>query len=592
MPTSLRSRIGIAYATLMILCVGALSLYLVEVGQGSYMATLHRGVEGQAKLVAVAVRPYLTDHRPDTEIDALAKRLGQETGVRVTIIDRTGVVLGDSEHDPLTMENHGQRPEVRAALESGSGESQRQSATVGYDTLYVAVPIHDGDRLLGVARVALPLAEVNQASLEIVRAIGLGGLVALVLAILLALVIARSVTGPVEELTSVASRVAEGELDRRVGVYSRDEVGRLGRVFDLMAGRLQSTIKTISSERNTLATVLATMADGILIVDHQGRVVQANRAADLLLGAATSSLEGKSFVEALRDHELSAVLQRCLQQATPQSGTAEVGSGRRFLRIVATPLRGKQEGALALLQDLTEIRRTETIRRDFVANVSHELRTPLASLKALVETLEEGALDEPEVARDFLSKMHVELDGLAQMVSELLELSRIESGRAALALRPEDVGPIVREAVERLAAQGDRAGLKLSVQLPPSLPRAVADRERIRQLLVNLIHNAIKFTPAGGEVVVGARHEGDRVLISIADTGVGISSEDLPRIFERFYKADRSRSGGGTGLGLAIAKHLVEAHGGRIWAESVEGKGSTFTFSLPAAEAPLFSSPG
>ncbi len=589
-PASLRSRIAIAYALLMILSVGALSAYLVQVGQGSYFSTLYQGVEGQAKLVSVAVRPYLIDHRPPAEIDTLAKKLGQETGVRVTIIDRTGVVLGDSEHDPLTMENHGQRPEVLAALENGSGESQRRSATVGYDLLYVAVPIHDGSQLLGVARVALPLSEVNQATENITRAIVLGGLVATLLAVLLAVIIARSVTGPVEALTSVASRVAEGELDQRVGVYSRDEVGRLGRVFDMMADRLQSTIKTISSERNTLATVLAAMADGILIVNRQGQVVQANRAAAFLLGSSPSSMEGRSFVEVLRDYELSAVLQRCLQQASPQSGTAEVDPGHRFLRIVATPLRGGQAGALALLQDLTEIRRAETVRRDFVANVSHELRTPLASLKALVETLEEGALAEPEVARDFLSKMHVEVDGLTQMVSEQLELSRIESGRAALSLQPEEMEPLLREVTERLAAQAGRAGLRMTLQLPPELPRVMAHRERIQQMLVNLLHNAIKFTPSGGEITVGARAEGDRVLVWVADTGVGISEEDLPRIFERFYKADRSRSGGGTGLGLAIAKHVTEAHGGRIWAESVEGKGSTFTFGLPVAEDPAPSS--
>ena len=583
MPSSLRSRIAVAYAALMILCVGALSLYLAEVGQDAYMATLRQGVEGQARLVAVAARPYLSQHRPPSEIDALAKQLGREAGVRVTIIDGNGVVLGDSEHDPLTMENHALRPEVQSALRGNSGEAQRQSATMGYDTLYVAAPIEDGGKPMGVARVALPLAAVQQASRGITSTIALGGVVATVLAILLGLAVARGITGSVEELTSVASRVAEGELDQRVGDYSSDEVGTLARVFDLMADRLQSTIKAISSERNTLATVLTTMADGTLIVDQRGKVVQANRSAASILGCSISSMEGKSYVEVLRDYELSAVLQRCLRQSTPESGAVEVEPGRRFVRIMATPLKGKHEGVLALLQDLTEIRRVETVRRDFVTNVSHELRTPLASLKALVETLEEGAIGEPEVARDFLSKMHVELDGLTQMVTELLELSRIESGKATLSTKPLDVAPLVQEAADRLMAQADRAGLRLSAQLPPQLPKVMAHRERIQQVLVNLIHNAIKFTPVDGEITVGARQEGDWILISVADTGVGISPENLPRIFERFYKADRSRSGGGTGLGLAIAKHVVEAHGGRIWAESIEGRGSTFTFSLPLA---------
>jgi len=579
---SLRSRIALAYAALIVLCVGALSFYLLEMGQGSYLSTLRQGVEGQARLVAVAVRPYLVDHRPAAEVDALAKRLGSETGVRITIIDSSGVVLGDSEHDPLTMENHGQRPEVRAALRDGVGESERLSATVGYDMLYVAVPIMDGGRLLGVARAALPLSEVRQTAEGIARTFALAGLAATLLAVFLGLAIARTVTGPVEELTDAAARLAEGELERRVGAYYPDEVGRLARVFDLMASRLQATIESVSSERDTLAAVLSAMEDGILIVDPGGTVLRSNRAAARFL-SAEAPLEGRSFVEVLRDHELSGVIQGCLQRGAAESGVAEVGPASRYIRVVATPLRGKQEGALALLQDLTEVRRAETVRRDFVANVSHELRTPLASLKALVETLEDGAIDEPEVARDFLSKMHAEVDGLAQMVGELLELSRIESGRVALSIRAEEVGPMLRRAAGRLAAQADRAGVGLSVELPDDLPMVAADSERMGQVLINLLHNAIKFTPPGGRVHLSARQDGDRVLVSVSDTGVGIAAEDLPRIFERFYKADRSRSGGGTGLGLAIARHLVEGHGGRIWVESEQGKGSTFSFSLPVA---------
>ena len=583
MPRSLRSRIAIAYAALMVACVGAYTAYLAVHGQDFYLATLHRGIEGQARLVSAAARPYLLEPKDAAEIDRLARQLGAQVAARVTIIDRTGKVLGDSDHDPSTMDNHWDRPEVATAVRGGVGTIRRSSATTGYDTLYVAVPIEEGDRLLGVARVALPLSDINGIGESIVRAIALGGLAATGLAVGLALLVAATVTRPIKELTTVAGRMSEGMLDQRVGERSQDEVGQLARAFNSMADRLRTTIKTISSERNTLAAVLSTMADGILIVDGNGRVVLANRAAGLLLRAPPSWMEGKSYVEALRDHELSAVLQRCLEQGAQQSGTAEIGPGRRYVRIVAAPLRGEQTRALALLQDLTEVRRAETVRREFIANVSHELRTPLASLKAVVETLEEGAIDEPDVAREFLSKMHVEVDGLAQLVRELLELSRIESGQAALQVEHQQVELLVRRAVERLLAQVERAGLGLSIEVAPDLPTLMVDGQRVQQVLVNLIHNATKFTPAGGHIVVGAREGEGEIVLWVSDTGVGIAAEDLPRIFERFYKADRSRSGGGTGLGLAIARHVVEAHGGRIWAESLEGRGSTFYFTLPVA---------
>jgi len=248
--------------------------------------------------------------------------------------------------------------------------------------------------------------------------------------------------------------------------------------------------------------------------------------------------------------------------------------------VVATPLSG-DGGCLAHIQDLTELRRLEMIRQDFISNISHELRTPIASVKALAETLNEGAVEDPSVAKDFLSRINAEADKLAQMVQELGELSRIESGEAPLQIRSINIAEAIGHAVDRLRAQADRAELKLDIDSPPTLPEVLADEARVEQVLVNLIHNAIKFTPSGGRISISAKAKDNDIMVSVADTGIGIPPDDLPRIFERFYKADKSRTGGGTGLGLAIAKHIVEAHDGRIWAESVEGKGSNFNFTLP-----------
>jgi two-component system phosphate regulon sensor histidine kinase PhoR len=284
------------------------------------------------------------------------------------------------------------------------------------------------------------------------------------------------------------------------------------------------------------------------------------------------------------------IWRRSQQSAEPEESMLDLD--RRVIRVVSTPFgEGVQRGYNVTLQDLTQLRRLETVRRDFVSNISHELRTPLASLRALVETLRDGALDDPPAAARFLDRIETEVDALAQMVQELLELSRIESGRVPLRRRPTPVSDIVLRPVERLQPQAERAGIDLIIDLQGGLPPVMADAERMHQVITNLVHNAIKFTPPGGTITVRARQHSapgpDRVVFSVHDTGEGISREDLARIFERFYKVDRARSAGGTGLGLAIAKHLVRAHEGEIWAESVEGQGSTFFLTLPSVNPSL-----
>jgi two-component system phosphate regulon sensor histidine kinase PhoR len=279
------------------------------------------------------------------------------------------------------------------------------------------------------------------------------------------------------------------------------------------------------------------------------------------------------------------ILDQCRKMGASQTITLEIMAPKMYLQVTATPLGPAQPGnTLLLLQNLTRIRRLETVRQDFISNISHELRTPLAALKAIVETLQEGALDDPPAAGRFLQRMETELDALSQMVEELLELSRIESGRVPLKLESIQPGDLIQQAVQRLSLQAERAGLSVETHVVRNLPLVKADPARMVQVIVNLLHNAIKFTPPGGFIRISAESQKHTVLFSIQDSGVGIPQGDLPRIFERFYKTDRARSSGGTGLGLAISRHLIEAHGGAIWAESKEQSGSTFFFTLPAAD--------
>jgi two-component system phosphate regulon sensor histidine kinase PhoR len=538
----------------------------------------------QAQLVGATTETYFTSGQVE-ELDVLAKRLGQQIGARITIINRDGVVLGDSDEDPAAMENHGNRPEVIEAVSSGAGSSIRYSTTLGCDMMYVAVPVTVNGDVVSISRIALPLTEIDESLGHINRIVIAGAAIAAIIAILVAIYISKATTGPVKELTQMSKRMAGGELDQKVRVSSRDEVAELAGAFNQMAARLKEMVGLLTAERDKMFAILSNVADGILLLDSEGRVTMINQAASRILQLGEDKTLGHTFIEVVHDHELDDVLQRSLKTGEQQTGLVETQLGKQFLGVIATPLRG-QSGNVVLLQNLTELQRLQTVRRDFVANISHELRTPVASLKVLAETLQGGALDDPTVGREFLAKINVETDRLAQMVNELSELSRIESGEVYLNVQSIDIGEVAMRVVERLKAQASRAKLSLVMDIPASLPKALADKERVEQVLINLLHNAIKFTPSQGTISVSAKVEGNNVVVAVGDTGVGIPADDLPRIFERFFKADKARAGGGTGLGLAISKHLVEAHSGKIWAESIEGQGSTFTFTLPIVTQP------
>lgn len=357
------------------------------------------------------------------------------------------------------------------------------------------------------------------------------------------------------------------------------DIEALSNAVHNLAETYDQRLAALEAERARLAAILDRMTDGVLIVDSTGAIQMANPGAEKLFG---EGLSGRSVIIALRHHQLVETWRKAQQTGEIQSESVELPSTRKFLQITAIP--GQESGgALLMVQDLTRLRRLETVRRDFISNVSHELRTPLASIKALAETLSDGALDDPPAARRFLARMQTEVEALTQMSTELLELSRIESGQVPLQLKPISPSQLLQSATDRMKAQAERAGLNLEAECNPSLPPVPADSSRLEQVLVNLIHNATKFTPPGGEIRLFAQQDGKYIRFDVSDTGAGIDPDDLPRIFERFYKADRarSRSGSGTGLGLSIARHIVEAHGGKIWVESEPEKGSTFHFTIP-----------
>ncbi len=564
--------------------MATLGLYFSIVARDLYVDRLSRQLQGEARLIGDLAAPPIRDGAGASIVDPLAKHLGAELSARVTIIATDGTVLGESTRAPAGMENHGARPEVVAAVRTGVGEDTRHSATLNRDFLYVAVAPPD---LAGaVVRIAVPLDNVDAAIGRIVRDVSLATLVALILVGGVGLFVARRIAGPLDELRVQAQSVASGRLDAVVEPARTHELGELGRAFNAMTRQLAVSAREIDRVRLRLEVTLSNLGDGVVITDHQGIVVRMNAAAARLLGLPEAPIVGQPFVQVSRDHELAALLRTALDGSSDQPRVAviEHGRSRRVMEAVAQRLAGGDEWlGLVVLRDITDLRRLERVRREFVANVSHELRTPLASIKAVVETLEAGAIDDPVVANDFLRRIVGEVDRLAVLVDELLDLGRLESGRVTLQQEPLAPDDLLRRAVERLRPQTERAKLTLVLTVPPDLPLVSADRGRIEQVMLNLVHNAIKFTPPGGTITVGAFQQDATLCVTVRDTGVGVSDEELPRLFERFYKADKARRSDGTGLGLAIAKHIVQAHGGSIWVESRPGEGALFSFTLPLA---------
>jgi two-component system phosphate regulon sensor histidine kinase PhoR len=500
----------------------------------------------------------------------------------VTIIAADGTVLGDSEDNPATMENHSTRPEVIAALATGYGEIVRYSTTLNEQMMYVAVSIKDNNQVLGVARVALPLSDVRNSIHHLTIVISLAVILTIILTGFATWLIVRITTRRIREVTRASQEIAAGDFKQDIQIRSRDEAGELGKAFNEMTGNIRKLVESISNEQSKLDTVLSNMADGVIVTDKEGNISLTNRTAEKLFKFQAETIITKSIIEATHDHEIDNLAKRCLTTGEQFNSQIELTPTGKYLRVIAIPITGEVlSGCLLLFQDLTEMRNLQTMRQELVGNISHDLRTPLAGIKIMVETLQDGAINDKKEAIDFLIRIENEVDRLTQMVSELTELSRIEAGNAELNKENLNLNELINEAVIQLKPLADKQSITLNPMLSDTLPSAKVDRDRVSQTITNLIHNAIKFNRSGGSVTITTSSDDKTITVKVIDTGIGIPRVDLPHVFERFYKADKSRTNRGSGLGLAIAKHTIEAHSGTIWAQSEEGKGSTFSFTLP-----------
>lgn len=518
------------------------------------------------------------------------------TRARVTLIALDGRVAGESElagEELGALESHAGRPEVKAALAGQVGRDLRSSATLQTSLLYVALPVRDGGQVVGVLRLALPLSAVTASYATLHQVMLAGGAVALVVALGIGIFVAGRVTRPVVEMQSIARQMSEGSFLVRAPTRSTDEIGTLGRSLNVLAARLREKIQDLEHEQAKVTAMLDAMVEGVIAVDGREHVLLMNERARAIFKLGGARGEHKPFLEVIRNADLHEVF-----RAIPGGATAAPAVVRREVRLsapedrvlqvnaVPLALAGDERGVVMVLHDVTALRRLEQVRTEFVANVSHELRTPLTAIQGYLETLLSGALEEPEHARRFLEIVLRHTERLGRLLNDLTDLSNIELGKVSLRKAPVRLEAVVESVLAIIRPRAESGKVTVRAEVSEALPPVAADYDRLAQILINLVDNAVKYTPAGGSVTLRARDSGQSTIeVAVADTGVGIPRADLPRITERFYRVDKARSRelGGTGLGLAIVKHLVLAHGGELAIESELKQGTTVRFTLPVS---------
>ncbi len=524
------------------------------------------------------------------ELDKIADKIGGDLDLRATIISLDGTVFGDSEldgKDLIEVENHLYRTEVQQALKTGIGESRRFSTTVKKDMLYIATTF-GRDKIQGIIRLSIPLSEIELISNRLKKTLSFSLLLAFILAIMISFLASALISKPIRNISWVARDIAHGDFSKRIQTASSDEIGDLSKTFNYMSEQIKLRLEELNLSRSRLEAVLLSMFEGVMVIDSKGVILLMNQALkDLLL--VKDEPTGKKPIEVVRNIEIQEIADCALKRECDLKAAeiSVLGPDEKILSIHATAVvrEGNAEGAVLVFHDITNLRRLEKIRQDFVANVSHELRTPISSIKGYAETLLEGALDDKENAKDFLKIIYSDSDRLARLVDDLLDLSKIESGKLKMALRPCKIKPLIERVILRMDKQAKDKSISIKVDVPKEIPLVYADEARIAQVLLNLIDNAIKYNHHAGTVTISAKDKDKFVQVDISDTGVGIPEKDLPRLFERFYRVDKARSRelGGTGLGLSIVKHIVQVHNGEVSVQSILGQGSTFSFTIPKA---------
>jgi two-component system phosphate regulon sensor histidine kinase PhoR len=544
-------------------------------------------LQARAHLLERQILEYISP-LDEKAIDQFCKKSGDLATTRITVILPSGRVIGDSVEDPAKMDNHVDRPEVIQALNGQTGTSTRFSPTLQRNMMYIGIPLKNDSNIIGVVRTSVPLTSIDEAIKNIQLKIAIGGLLIAVFAAVVSLLVSRRISSPIEEIRKSAESFARGDFQRRLPAFSSEEIGGLSDTMNQMAVELHERINTITRQRNELEAVLSSMAEAVIAVDTEERIISMNQTAAQMFACNPSEVQGRSIQEVIRN----TVLHKFVTDALSSEESFErdivlYSDGELILNGHGTTLSdsdGNRVGALVVLNDVTRLKRLESIRREFVANVSHEIKTPITAIKGFVETLQDGAMESPEDAGRFLGIIEKHVDRLDTIIEDLLSLSRIERDveRDEIILHEGHIRDVLQAAIQLCEVKAAPKDIRMELSCDEDL-RAKIDAPLLEQAVVNLLDNAIKYSDVGSAIWVESTRTAAEIIINVRDKGRGIARDHLPRVFERFYRVDKARSRelGGTGLGLAIVKHIAQAHGGRVDVESSPGKGSTFSLYLP-----------
>jgi len=576
-----------SYILVIILTVISVAWYASSELRSFHLDQMSDNLRARAQFVEAQISGMI---EPDNSavIDSLCDLLGNVTGTRVTVVMKSGLVIGDSENNPALMENHGDRPEIIDALNGDIGQSVRYSTTITETLMYVAIPIRVGGEITSVVRTSMPITHVELELTDIQRKIAVAGVIVAILAAVVSLFVSRRITRPIEHLRKAADLFARGHLRRKLIVTGSEELSSLAAAMNSMAKELDDRINTITRQRNEQEAIFASMSEGVIAVDDEEYIIGMNRAAADLIGIGLDKARGRVVQEVIRNAKLQKMVSKTLEAGEASESAIIVRDGEeRYIQSSGALLRdsrGDSIGAVIVLNDMTRLKRLENVRTEFVANVSHELKTPVTSIKGYVETLLDGSLEDANEARRFLQVVARHADRLDSIIEDLLSLSRIEqeAEQSVVEVEVTKIEEILNSAIQACAARAEAKQIGVELDCDGSMT-ATVNPLLLEQAVVNLIDNSIKYSDNGSIVYVSAV-EGDLSIdVSVRDKGKGIAREHLARVFERFYRVDKSRSRelGGTGLGLAIVKHIAIAHGGRVAIESEPGVGTTCTIHLP-----------
>ncbi len=575
------------YLAIVIVALVAVAWYATDSLRDLYLKKTAEDLRARAVLVGTLVGERLAPENWG-QLDALTKEMGSETTTRITIVLPSGRVIADSASDPSVMTNHSDRPEMKAALKGKVGQSTRRSYTLKQDLVYVAVPIKQQGRVAAVARASLPVTLLAGTLLAIYIQIATVGLIIAVLAALISFLVSRRLAGAIDEMKQGVERFASGDLLYRMRGGSSEEMDALAETMNQMAEQLHLRLLTITRQRNELEAVLYGMVEAVIVVDTDERIIRLNRAAENLFDVHALEARGRALQESIRNVDLLRFVKTALAGNGPEEGDLALpGEPIRFVQAhssIVTDGENQPIGAVVVLNDITRLKTLENIRKDFVANVSHELRTPVTSIKGFLETLAEGAINDPDNSERFLNIAIKHTDRLNLIIEDLLSLSRIEeeSERRTIFLKKGALNQVVEAVKRQCRVAAGKKNIKLESECADSFS-AMINPTLLEQALANLVENAIKYSEPGKTVKISCSGSNGEIVLEVQDQGCGIAEEHLPRIFERFYRVDKSRSReiGGTGLGLAIVKHIVKAHMGNVSVTSAPDRGSSFFIHLP-----------